>query len=120
MKNNIDNSTGNPILGQNIREIRKSLNLTQEKFAEKLNLNPQFISQIETGRIGISIDNAINMCNTAKCSSVNLFKGLINSNNIMDKYELLNDKNKDLINKIITYLLEEWIIKRTDIREWVF
>ena len=46
MKNTIDNSTGNAILGQNIKDIRKSLNLTQEDFAEQLNLNPQFISQV--------------------------------------------------------------------------
>ncbi len=105
MKNSIDNSTGNTILGQNIRDIRKGLNLTQEEFAEKLNLNPQFISQIETGKIGISLDNAINICNTANCSSVNLFKGLVNSPSIIDKYELLSDRDKFVINQMITCLL---------------
>ena len=44
------NSAGNTTLGQNIRNIRKRLNLTQEEFAEKLNLNPQFVSQVETGK----------------------------------------------------------------------
>lgn len=105
MKNSIDNSTGNTILGQNIRDIRKGLNLTQEEFAEKLNLNPQFISQIETGKIGISLDNAINICNTANCSSVNLFKGLVNSPSVIDKYELLSDRDKFVINQMITCLL---------------
>lgn len=99
------NSTGNKVLGQNVKDIRKSLNLTQEEFAEKLNLNPNFISQIETGKIGISIDNAINICNTANCSSVNLFKGLVNSPNIIDKYELLSNRDKSVINQMITYLL---------------
>ena len=105
MKNSIDNCTGNSILGQNVRDIRKNLNLTQEEFAEKLNLNPQFISQIETGKIGISLDNAINICNTANCSSANLFKGLINSPSIIDKYELLSDRDKSIINQMITCLL---------------
>lgn len=99
------NSTGNKVLGQNVKDIRKSLNLTQEEFAEKLNLNSNFISQIETGKIGISIDNAINICNTANCSSVNLFKGLVNSPNIIDKYELLSNRDKSVINQMITYLL---------------
>ena len=58
---NLDNSI---IVGRNVREIRKNLNLTQEEFAEKLNINAQFLSQIETGKAGISIDNAINKCNT--------------------------------------------------------
>ncbi len=102
---NTTNVTGNKLLGQNVRDIRKSLNLTQEEFAEKLNLNPNFISQIETGKVGISIDNAINICNTANCSSVNLFKGLINSPDIIDKYELLNKRDKSVINQMITYLL---------------
>lgn len=107
MKKVIDTSTGNLILGQNIKEIRKELNLTQEEFAEKLNLNPNFISQVETGKVGISVDTVINICNTANCSPVNLFKGLINSpnTNINDKYELLNDRDKSIIYQIITYML---------------
>lgn len=106
MKNTIENyNTGNTILGQNVRDIRKSLNLTQETFAEQLNLNPQFLSQVETGRVGISIDNAINICNTAKCSASNLFKGLIDSSSIIEQYELLNERDKSVINQMITYLL---------------
>ncbi len=99
------NNTGNPILGQNIRQIRKNLNFTQEEFAEKLNLNPQFISQIETGKIGISLDTAINICNVSNCSSINLFNGLINSPNVIDKYELLNARDKSVINQMIEFLL---------------
>ena len=105
MKNTIDNSTGNAILGQNIKEIRKGLNMTQEEFAEQLNINPQFLSQVETGKVGISIDNAINICQTANCSSVNLFKGIINTPNIIDKYELLSERDKSVINQMIIYLL---------------
>ena len=104
-KNNIYNNTGNITLGQNVRDIRKSMNLTQEEFAEKLNLNSQFISQIETGKVGISVDNVINICNMANCSSVNLFKGLINSPDVIDNYELLSSRDKSVINQMITYLL---------------
>lgn len=96
---------GNSILGQNIRDIRKSINLTQEEFAEKLNLNPNFVSQIETGKIGISLDNAINICNVANCSPARLFKNLINSPTTIDNYELLSERDKCIINQIITYLL---------------
>ena len=55
---NLDN---NIIIGRNIKNIRKDLDLTQEDFAEKLNINAQFLSQVETGKAGISIDNAINI-----------------------------------------------------------
>ena len=99
---NLDNSI---IIGRNIKNIRKDLDLTQEDFAEKLNINAQFLSQVETGKAGISIDNAINICNTANCSSIRLLKDLIKSPDIIDQYELLTDRDKSVINKMITVLL---------------
>lgn len=99
---NLNNST---ILGRNVKDIRKDLDLTQEDFAEQLNINAQFLSQIETGKAGISIDNAINICNTAKCSSTKLFKDIIKSPDVIDKYELLTDRDKSVINKMINVLL---------------
>lgn len=100
-----DNFTGDSILGQNIKDIRNSINLTQEEFAEKLNINSQFLSKVENGKVGISLDTAINICNTAGCSSVPLFKNIIKSPNIIDKYELLSQRDKSVINQMITYLL---------------
>ena len=105
MKSLSNNNEVNLILGQNIRNIRKNLQLTQEQFAEKLDLNPQFISQIETGKVGISIDNAINICNLANCSPITLFKDLVTSPNTIDNYELLNERDKLVINQLISFLL---------------
>lgn len=99
---NVDNSS---IIGQNVKNIRKNLNLTQEDFAEKLGINPQFLSQVENGKVGISLDNAINICNTANCSSVNLFNGIIKTPDIIDKYELLSERDKSVVTQMITYLL---------------
>ncbi len=99
---NIDKNT---IIGQNIKDIRKNLNLTQEDFAEELGINPQFLSQVETGKVGISLDNVINICDKAKCSSVNLFKGIIKTPDIVDKYELLSERDKSVVTQMITYLL---------------
>ena len=93
------NSAGNTTLGQNIRNIRKRLNLTQEEFAEKLNLNPQFVSQVETGKVGISI------CNLANCSSVAIFHGVLKSPSVVENYELLTSRDKSIIDQMITCLL---------------
>lgn len=101
----LDNGTVNNTLGQNIREIRKDLNLTQEQFSEKIGINSQFLSQVETGKAGISLDTAINICKIANCSSVRLFNGIIESPNIIEKYELLNNRDKSVIAQMITYLL---------------
>ncbi len=93
------------IIGQNVKKIRKKLNLTQEEFAEQLDINTQFLSQIENGKVGISIDNAIKICNTAKCSSNILFKELIKFPDIIEKYELLTNRDKNIINEMISVLL---------------
>ena len=100
---NLDNSI---VVVQYVREISKNLILTQDVFAENLNINAQFLSQIETGKAGISIDNAINICNTANCSSNKLFKNLIKSPDNIDNYELLSDRDKNVINEMIKILLD--------------
>lgn len=92
------------ILGQNVREIRNSLNMTQDQFAEKLNINPHSLSRIENGNVGISLDNAINICNVANCSPVKLFKGLAPIPDILDQYELLNDRDKNTVKNLIQHL----------------
>ena len=37
------------LLGRNIKEVRKSLKMTQEQLAEKIEVSTVFISQIESG-----------------------------------------------------------------------
>lgn len=101
----VENSTYNNLLGQNVHDIRKSLNLTQEEFAEKLDKNSQFISQVENAKVGISLDTAINICKIANCSPLKLFNGIIESPNVIEKYELLNDRDKFVITQMITCLL---------------
>ena len=44
------------ILGQRIRSYRKLRGLTQERLAEKAQLAPTYISDVERGRENISVD----------------------------------------------------------------
>lgn len=37
------------VLGNNIKNIRKNADLTQEEFSEKLGVTPQFLSAVERG-----------------------------------------------------------------------
>lgn len=98
----------NKIIGNNIRFIRKNEKLSQEKFAEKIELSPQFVSDVERGIEGISLITAINICNIMKCSPDVLFANLINFddyNNDMDNFTKLSDKNKEIISSITIALL---------------
>lgn len=101
---NIDEFKSNT-LGENIKYIRKKNKYTQEEFSEKLGITPQFLSSVERGVNGISIETAIKICQITKCSPMSLFKGIIETSSIEDKYELLSAKNKKVIDKMIEYLL---------------
>ena len=108
MENNYLREEINQIIGNNIRYIRKSNKLSQEKFAEQVELSPQFVSDIERGIEGISLTTAIKICNIMQCSPVVLFANLIdfkNYNNEMDNFTKLSDKNKNIVIDIIEALL---------------
>lgn len=56
------------ILGKRFKEIRKNnLNLSREQLAEKFNVSPQFIQQIESGVKPIPKQKAIMLCELANC-----------------------------------------------------
>lgn len=99
----------NKIIGNNVRFIRKSNKLSQEKFAELLDLSPQFISDLERGVQGISLTTMIKICNTMKCSPMVILSNLIefdNYNNEMDNFINLSEKNQEIVKTIISALLK--------------
>lgn len=44
------------IIGSNVRGFRKNLNLTQERLAEKSELHPTFLGDIERANVNMSIE----------------------------------------------------------------
>ena len=44
------------ILGETLRELRERARLTQETLAEKADLNPKYVSEVERGNVNVSID----------------------------------------------------------------
>lgn len=50
------------IINMNIKELRKRLGLTQEKFAEKIGLTPQGISNIERNKYMPSAESINKIC----------------------------------------------------------
>ena len=60
-------------LGLKIKQYRKSFNITQETFAEKINLTQRQISFIEIGKCFPSPETLANMSNIFKCSMKDLF-----------------------------------------------
>lgn len=109
MEKNYSREHINKIIGNNVRFIRKSNKLSQEKFAELLDLSPQFISDLERGVQGISLTTMIKICNTMKCSPMVILSNLIefdNYNNEMDNFINLSEKNQEIVKTIISALLK--------------
>jgi len=55
-------------IGQRIRTERKKLNLSREKFAENLNLSPNFVGQIERGEKSPSLETFVSIGTTLHIS----------------------------------------------------
>lgn len=79
-------------MGNRIKEQRKKLKLTRESFSEKINISPQFLSDIENGKKGMSIETLYKICNTFNISAdYLLFGNLLISNSENSIYNLLKD-----------------------------
>jgi len=57
------------LVGNRIKQQRKSLGLTQEQLAEKIDLSTTYLCQIENGSRGVNLTNLISIAN---CLSVTL------------------------------------------------
>ncbi len=100
------------IIGNNIRTIRLSKGFTQEQIAEKLNRSINFVSLIELGKSGMSIETIIAICNILDINSESVFKGLIDYNlKEMDRYIIesistFNSRDKQIVTDLIQYIIE--------------
>jgi len=61
-------------LGNRIREIRINCSLTQEALAEKVNLSPKSLSQIELGNNFVSAETLDSLCKALKINPKALFE----------------------------------------------
>lgn len=62
-------------IGQNIKLLRESAGMTQENFAELVNLGVKHISAIECGAVGISLSTMKRMCAVLSVSADALLFG---------------------------------------------
>lgn len=103
------------VIGIKIRKRRKALGITQEMIANKLDVNPSHISNIECGRANPSLTALVQIANILECS-VDCFisdeytfdtnKATDNNldNMIMEKIKYYDPNKKDKILKMIDIL----------------
>ena len=82
-------------LGLVLKELRTHLGLTQEKFAEKINLQHQTIAKIESGKMFVSSDNLAELCNIFNVEPSIFFTKKVN---------IFREDNAELIEEIVRML----------------
>lgn len=63
-------------LGENIRVARKAAGFSQERLAEKADLHPVYISQVERGRNAVSVEALWKLSRALKVSIATLFRNV--------------------------------------------
>ena len=67
-------------IGEQIRIAREQAKLTQEQFAEQIEVSPQYISDLERGVVGISIPTLKRACITLGVTSDQILFGAVSEN----------------------------------------
>lgn len=64
------------LFGKRVRELRTQANLSQEKFALKIDMDRTYLASVECGKRNISIENIYKIANGFGITVENLFKGM--------------------------------------------
>lgn len=95
--------------GKRIKNRRKSLDLTQDYLAEKLDITATHLSRIESGKQIPSLTLFLSICNHLKTTPDYLILGNTRTNNIpaeiVESLNLLSQKDIDLIRYIVDKMI---------------
>ncbi len=99
-------------LGKNIKQIRLLRGVTQENLANDIQKSINFVSLVENGKTGVSVQTLVDICNSLNTDFNSLFAGTIalsNTNDddyIIKSLNFLEEKDKSIIKKIIAYIID--------------
>ena len=80
-------------IGKRLRRQREKINMSREAFAEKANISPQFLAEIENGKKGMSVDTLYKICKNFSLSADYLLFGLLSN-------DMLSDSAKSMIDDL--------------------
>ena len=93
------------LLGQRIRQIRKSRGITQEQLADMLGIGTPNISYIENGKFAPSIENFEKLVEIFEIEPFELYKfpSLKTSEEIKEELFKALEQDKDLLNLVYKF-----------------
>ena len=83
--------------------------LTQEQFAERIDVSPQYVSDLERGVVGVSIATLKRVCTVLSVSSDQILFGFETENRavaIAEKCESLSENQYMLLSDIVSKFVE--------------
>ena len=96
-------------IGEQIKLARERTKMTQEQFAERIDVSPQYVSDLERGVVGVSISTLKRICIILGVSSDQILFGVERENRVVaiaDKCKSLSPKQYMLLSEIITKYVE--------------
>ena len=99
------------ILGNNIKQIRTLEKLSQEELAEKIGKSSHFISLVERGESGLSVNTIIDICKALNTDTNSIFAGIVKSENtklnsfLSKSFDTFECKDKEMVLYLINYII---------------
>lgn len=98
-------------MGKRIAKKRKSLGLTQAEVIERIDINENYLSHIETARTTPSIDVLMKICTALDTNPDYFLLGILKGNenkieNIKQKISLVPEKSYNLLSGFLDLLIE--------------
>ena len=91
-------------IGEQVRQARERAKLTQEQLSEKIDVSPQYISDLERGVVGISIATLRRLCAVAGTTSDQILFGAAKQDRIevlANVCDGLTEKQFEILTEII-------------------
>lgn len=96
-------------IGERIKQAREASLLTQEQLAERIDVSPQFVSDLERGVVGISIATLKRICIVLHVSSDQLLFGIASQNResiLCEKCVGLSENHFQILMDIVSKFVE--------------
>ena len=96
-------------VGEQIKAARERAGLTQEQFAERIDVSPQFVSDMERGVVGVSLTTLKRVCMVLGVSSDQILFGSQTDNiaaSIAERCKSLSPEQLVILGEIIGKFVE--------------
>lgn len=77
-------------IGKRIRSARECAGMTREELAERIDVTPRFVADVERGNVGISVPTLIGICEALHISSDTLLWGQTSNACIDERLKLVD------------------------------